>query len=333
MLIAQQDRSLMTNLAQALSGRHFLITGGSGFVARVLTHFIDELNATVSAGIYYTTLSRRALAHESKWASHLQMDLGDEKTVRGISGEWSDVIHCAAPLPDPKGNQSEIAELIEKLGQNALGLAKASGAQRFLLVSSGAVYGTAAKSPMAESQVMASEVPDRESGYAIGKRATEKFAQEFCTQNGIEWLIARVFSVSGPLLPADHPFVLSLFASMALKNKKIIITGSPDVTRSFLDSSDLATWILTTIAKARSGTVINVGSNQAVSVRELAEEIARQIPGTRVEFRNGEEKPGASQRYLPSVERAEREFGLSRQVDFSSTIERTIASMSEELKV
>ena len=94
--------------------------------------------------------------------------------------------------------------------------------------------------------------------------------------------------------------------------------------RSYLYASDLAVWLWTVLVKAPSLVPVNIGSAAAISIRELANEVAEVLtPGLPVRVA-GVAQPGVPRaQYVPDVTKAETLLGLRQTVSLRDAIERT----------
>jgi len=89
-------------------------------------------------------------------------------------------------------------------------------------------------------------------------------------------------------------------------------------------ASDLMTWLWTILFRGTPGRAYNVGSEEAVSIRELAHGVADAFsPRVKVEILGTPTPRAPAQRYVPCTARARQELGLSSQVSLQQTIQRT----------
>jgi dTDP-glucose 4,6-dehydratase len=141
-------------------------------------------------------------------------------------------------------------------------------------------------------------------------------------QFGIEAKIARCFAFVGPLLPLDAHFAAGNFLRDGLAGGPIRVRGDGTAYRSYLHAADLMIWLWTILFRGRRSGAYNVGSEEAVSIRELAERVGEccsaevQVAGRPVPGR-------AAERYVPSTRRAFEELGLRTWIGLGEAIERT----------
>lgn len=307
---------------EALKQTRLFITGGTGFVGTWLVETLLHANDRLNLGITATVLTRdpkRYSKTNPSVARHraIQVLQGDVLTFEFPTGEFPYVIHAAMPDPAPEADAQGMRHVLE--------FAAAHGTRRFLFTSSGAVYG---KQPPELSHVpedYASEPPvtGAITDYGLAKRVSESLAVAYGQQHGFEGRIARLFAFTGPRLPLDRNFAAGNFIRDVVAGGPIRIQGDGTPYRSYLYAADMAVWLWTILVHGRSCRPYNVGSGQAVTIAELASTVAEvTAPGTTIEIAQ-KPVPGApALRYVPSVERAERELGLRAVIALKEGVRR-----------
>jgi nucleoside-diphosphate-sugar epimerase len=197
-----------------------------------------------------------------------------------------------------------------------------SGCKRLLFISSGAVYGS---QPRTLSHIPESHPCAPLTAYGKGKLLAEQLCADAGERHGFIASIARCFAFVGPYLPLDIHFAIGNFIRDCLSHSPIVIHGDGTPLRSYLDSEDLVTWLFTILLQGEHGRPYNVGSEQALSILDLArlvkdcagvtnEVIVRQPPVTG-------ELPSL---YVPSTARARHELGLVQTIGIEEAICRTL---------
>ena len=162
-------------------------------------------------------------------------------------------------------------------------------------------------------------------GAAYGN--AKHFAEHLCLQLGIahgfEVCIARLFAFVGPLLPLDAHFAAGNFLRDGLVGKRIQVLGDGTPLRSYLHAAELAHWLWTLMARGEAGQAYNVGSDEAVSIRELAELTGR-ICGVGVDVLGTPVPNRAPARYVPDIRKA-ASLGLAPRWVLETSIRRTLA--------
>jgi nucleoside-diphosphate-sugar epimerase len=325
---------------EEMRGQRVFLTGGTGFFGCWLVESFCYANRKLGLGAQATVLSRDPNKFLAK-CPHLANDpaitlhAGDVRDFDFPAGEFSYVIHAAteASLKQSLEEPLEMLSTILAGTERTLKFAEQCGAKKFLLTSSGAVYGRqpADMTHVPESYAGAPDPLDAASVYAEGKRASELMCalyQKAAAANGSEFeaKIARCWAFCGPHLPLDTHFAIGNFIGDALEGRAISIGGDGMPRRSYLYASDLAIWLWTILFRGPALVPINVGSGHDVSIRELAEVVAKTLaPGTEIRVAKQAAAGAAAARYVPSVERAEALLGLRETVGLEESIRKTAA--------
>jgi dTDP-glucose 4,6-dehydratase len=206
-----------------------------------------------------------------------------------------------------------------------LDFARERGVGELLYLSSGAVYG---RQPpglerMPETFGGAPDGGDFGGAYAAGKREGERLCAGAAQGGALRPKIARGFAFVGPHLPLDLHFAAGNFLRDALRGSEIVVQGDGTPYRAYLHAADLVVWLVTILVRGEALRAYNVGSDQAVSIAELARLVAGLAnPPVRVQVR-GTPTGKPAERYVPAVDRARKELGLEVRIGLSDAFERT----------
>ena len=310
------------------------MTGGTGFFGTWLLESLFHADRALGLGAKVVVLTRDEAAFRAKsphLASDRRLDFhrGDVRTFEFPPGGFTHVIQAASEATARlERDQSELMRDVIVTGtRRTLEFAEQCGAKKFMLASSGAVYGR--QSPetarVAENDPGFNAPLDPPSAYVEGKRAAESLCAA-AAGRGLDVTCARGFSFVGPHLPLDSHFVVGNFLHDALGGGPIEVRGDGTPLRSYLYASDLAVWLWTILLKGRPGRAYNVGSEHAVSIAELAKLVAAAAaPDAEIKIARQPEPGRPPGRYVPNTARARTELGLGQTVDLEDALRRTAA--------
>ncbi len=235
-------------------------------------------------------------------------------------GKFSHVIHAgttsSAPVPP-----LEMLETITRGTRRALDFAVACEAKRFLFVSSGAVYGDARSEQhrFSEEDSTAPDPMNAASAYGEGKRFAELLCRLYHDNHQLETTIARCFAFVGPHLPLDAHFAIGNFLRDALEKKPIVIKSDGQSQRSYLYAADLMIWLWTILFKGEPCRPYNVGSEHALTIKQLAEKVHETLQlNESVQIGTG----GKTSCYVSDTTRAQQELSLKEWVSIEESVRK-----------
>lgn len=323
--IAAINRRL-TPLWPEISGARMLFTGGTGFIGRWM------LEALARSGVdaQVVILSRDPFAFAEKaphLAARFRLMEGDVTRFPRPEGTFTHVIHAATDASAALNAQDprRMFDTIVSGTRHVLDFAAAQPAARVLFLSSGAVYGAQPHdlSHVTEDWPGAPDPRDPKSAYGEGKRAAELLCAIYARQFGLDMVTARIFALLGPLLTLDVHFAAGNFIRDAMAGRKIRVESAGTAIRSYLYAADLAQWLWTLLISGQPGSTYNAGSEEAVSIAELAQRISDVLGGPGVDIL-GRPDPGWNPgRYVPSTAAIRSDLGVARTVGLDEAIRRT----------
>ncbi len=309
-----------------------LLTGGTGFFGKaLLRHFLATGLAADASAVVLSRNPDPFLAAYPQFATHPQITFlqGDIQQRESLPWDhnFTHVLHAATESTiGPSLTPLQRYEQIVDGTRNILDLAVASGARRFLLTSSGAIYGPQPPDLAAIPEDWTGSPPLAEPSTAYGqaKRAAEYLCALVGEQHGLETLVARCFAFVGPDLPLDVHFAIGNFIRDALTADAITVSGDGTPLRTYLDQSDLAHWLFTLLELGRPGQAYNVGSDEVISIADLAHLVRDILAPDKPVHILGQPDPGAARnRYVPDISKARQQLGLSVTVPLAEAIRRT----------
>ena len=258
----------------------------------------------------------------------LSFHAGDMSSFEFPAGHFSHVIHAATAASAALNASAPLimVDTIVSGTRRTLDFARHCGAKKFLLTSSGAVYGRQPPDMLhvPEEYCGGPDPLDPASAYAEGKRLAEHLCCQYARRYGMETKISRGFAFVGPYLPLDAHFAIGNFLRDALAGGPITVGGDGTPLRSYLYAADLAVWLWKILYRGVSGRAYNTGSDVEVSIADLARLVAKTVAG-------GAEvcivRPASPDRprhvYVPETRRAREELGLEVNIPLEEAIRRT----------
>lgn len=311
-----------------LNGARIFMTGGTGFIGR----WMLEALARAPIDVRVTLLTRDPVAFAARaphLAARFRAIAGDVLRFDPPPGNFTDVIHGAtdASAALTANDPLRMFETIVEGTRSALDFARCRGA-RFLLMSSGAVYGAQPwdRSHVGEDWMGGPDPRDPKSCYAEGKRAAEALTAIHHHQFGMETVTARIFALLGPGLSLDTHFAAGNFIRDAIAGQIVRVAGSGQAVRSYLYAADLAVWMWKLHIRGTPGATYNIGSEEAVSIADLARRTAELLDAHGFEIL-GQPDPGWNPgRYVPSTQAIRRDLNVAATVGLDEAIRRTAAA-------
>lgn len=309
-----------------------LLTGATGWFGTWLLDALVAANRSFELDLTILAMSR---SPEHFRARHPALYAASEiEWIKADVRDWPvslahDVTHIihAATEASAQLNQNQPDVMFNTIvdgTRNALRFAVQSSCRGFLLLSSGAIYGAQPVSVthLSEDCMSAPDCTDVHHAYAEGKRAAEQLCAIWNTQHAVPTRIARCFAFVGPHMPLDTHFAIGNFIRDALTDRTIVIRGEGQPQRSYLYMTDLVLWLLAILLRGFDARPYNVGSDQSISLKQLAHKISLlsgSDAGTEIQGHTSK----ADRNYVPDVSRIVREMDVRTTVGLDDSIQRT----------
>ena len=246
--------------------------------------------------------------------THAELDLTDQRAVNEFLRQESPdyVFLAAARVGGIHANSEYPADFIRdnlQIQTNVIDAAYRSGVSKLLFLGSSCIYPRLAPQPIKEEYLLTQPLEPTNEWYAIAKIAGIKMCQAYSRQYGFNAISLMPTNLYGPgdnfSLQNSHvlPALLRKFHEAKVAgaaNVEIWGTGAP--LREFLHVADLGDAAVFLMESYDSPEIINVGSGQDISIRELAELIG-DIVGFAGELRFDTSKPDGTPRKLLDISR------------------------------
>src|SRR5918996_1454429 len=308
--------------------KRVLVTGGAGFIP---SNFIHHLLAktpyevvSLDALTYAGNLDNLSGAMSHERLSFVHGDIRDADLVRDVVQECDVIVNAAAESHVEKSIEEGASEFVTtnvEGTQILLDAIRQAPVERFILISSSEVYGTAEYAPMDEAHPLSPRSP-----YAATKAGADRLAYAYYVTYELPIVIVRPFNNYGP---RQHPEkVIPRFITQALEDRPLTIHGDGHASRDWLyvdDDAEAIEAIIETPIDRVAGEVLNVATGVDISVERIAELVLDALDKPRSLKTHVPERPGQVDRHIGSTEKMERLTGWRAQTSFEEGLERTVA--------
>jgi len=308
----------------------FLVTGGAGFIG---SHIVQAL---ISAGDEVRVLDDFSSGREENLEEFAPGAVGSGAPVELLRGDVADsdacgracegvdgVFHEAALVSVPRSvEEPERTWEVNSTGTlNLLEASRRASVGRFVFAASSAAYGESEVLPKVETMPV-----DPRSPYAASKVAGETLLAAYGNSYGMQTVSLRYFNVFGPRQLDDSPYtgVIAIFARCLLEGTPPTIHGDGGQTRDFTYVDNVVAANLAAMQReVPTGSVINVGGGERVSLLELYKAVAEAL-GSDLEPVFGETRTGDVRHSLADLQRAEQLLGQRPEVTWRDGLKRTL---------
>ena len=315
-----------------------LITGGAGFIGSHLADRLLEMGEEVYAIDDLSAGSLKNIDHlQENPKFHLVVDtVLHEAVVNELVFKCEEIYHMAAVV----GVKQIMNRPVETLETNVKGTEMVlrlanRHKKKVLIASTSEVYG---KVMDGNNCCLLTEDTDRLMGstskrrwaYACSKALDEFLALAYFEEKKLQVVIARLFNTVGPRQTGQYGMVIPNFVQKALIDKPIVVHGDGTQSRSFTHVSDAVDALISLMAEHRAvGQVVNVGSTEEVTIKELAHLIKEMAESdSDIEYISYEKAYGPGfedmKRRCPDINRIKELIGFQPKVDLRSIIQSVI---------
>jgi UDP-glucose 4-epimerase len=256
------------------------VTGGAGFIGSHLAEALLACGHAVTVMDNLSTGRYENVAHLDGRAD-FQMVTGtilNETLVDKLVERCDMVFHLAAAV----GVELIIKKPLESMMTNIRGSEVVlEMAHRYrkkvLITSTSEIYGKNSQGPLREDtdRVLGSPLKTRWS-YSTSKAVDEIFAHVYWKEKGVPTIIVRLFNTVGPRQSGAYGMVIPRFVSQALAGKPLQVHGDGSQTRCFLHVHDVVNALIKLVEHPGAvGQVFNLGSQEEVTIEELAKRVIR----------------------------------------------------------
>jgi dTDP-glucose 4,6-dehydratase len=310
-----------------VSPKRVLVTGGAGFIPSMfIRHLLAETAhevVSLDALTYAGNLENLAevMAHER--LSFVHGDIRDAALMRELVANVDVIVNAAAESHVEKSIREGASEFVTtnvEGTQILLDAIRETPVERFILISSSEVYGTAERAPMDEEHPLNPCSP-----YAATKAGADRLAYSYWYTYELPIVIVRPFNNYGA---RQHPEkVVPRFITQALSDEPLTIHGDGHASRDWLyveDDAEAIAAIIDAPIEAVAGEVLNVATGVDISVEEVANRVLDVLgkPSSLKEY--VDERLGQVDRHIGTTDKMERLTGWRARTSFDDGLERTV---------
>jgi GDP-L-fucose synthase len=255
--------------------------------------------------------------------THAELDLEDERaTAHFFEQERPEVVFVAAKVGGILANNTYPADFLVRnlaIQLNLFRAAHAVGVSRLVFLGSSCIYPRDCPQPIREEYLLTGPLEPTNRPYALAKIAGVEACWSYNRQHGTRWLAAMPTNLYGPGdnydLANSHvlPALIRKIHEARVKNaQQVVLWGSGTPRREFLHSDDLGRALVflagldeeryATLTSPEQCPLINVGTGEDLTIRELAELVA-QVIGYGGAFVQDDSKPDGTKRKVMDVSR------------------------------
>jgi UDP-glucose 4-epimerase len=292
-----------------------LVTGGAGFIG---SHLVDMLMEKGYGVIVLDNLSTGKLENIREHLNDPQFrfvrgDIRDRQSVEEAMGGVQAVFHLAAITSVPYSvKHPEITRQVNVEGtRNLLEACLRGGAERFIFVSSCAVYGEPEYLPVDEGH------PTRPvSPYAESKLEAENLCREFQERYGLRTTVIRPFNVYGPGMRNDqYGGVIARFIERLRLGKPPVIYGDGEQTRDFVHVEDaVRAMVLALESRKAVGRTFNVATGAPTSINRLAQLLIELLGADGIEAEHRKARAGDVRYSYADIQEARDVLGFEPRI-------------------
>jgi dTDP-glucose 4,6-dehydratase len=308
--------------------KRILVTGGAGFISsnvvrHLLAHTPHEV-ISLDALTYAGNLENLTDVMSHERLAFVHGDIRDDSLMREVVAEVDVIVNAAAESHVEKSIEEGASEFVTtnvEGTQILLDAIREAPVERFLLISSSEVYGTARYAPMDEEHPLEPRSP-----YAATKAGGDRLAYSYAITYDLPVVIVRPFNNYGP---RQHPEKLvPRFITQALQGEALTIHGDGHASRDWLwvdDHAEALELLIEAPIEELAGEVVNIATGVDLSVAEIADLVLDAVGNPEATTELVPERPGQVDRHIGSTEKMERLTGWLARTSFEEGLERTVA--------
>lgn len=301
-----------------LTNKRITVTGGAGFLG---AYVVGKLRESGCKNIF---VPRRS-----------DYDLVNNEAVKKLYRDAKPdiVIHLAAVVGGIGANKQKPGRFFYEnliMGVQMMEQGRLAGIEKFVAVGTICAYPKFTPVPFKEEELWNGYPEETNAPYGLAKKMLLVQAQAYRQQYGFNAIYLLPVNLYGPgdnFDPESSHVIPALIKKCVdankLRSKKIVVWGTGRPTREFIYVEDAAEAIILATQRYNKGEPVNVGSGFEISIKDLADLVAR-LTGFKGQIAWDASKPDGQPRRRLDISRAEREFGFKAKTKFKEGLRKTI---------
>ena len=300
------------------STKRICVTGGAGFLG---THLIEDLHTRGATEIFIPKIE--------------DYDLVDPQAVNRmlVDSNPDVIIHLAAHVAGIGANREHPAEFFYDnlmMGVQLMHQAYLRGVEKFVAIGTVCAYPKFTPVPFREDDLWIGYPEETNAPYGLAKKMLLVQSQAYRQQYGFNSIFLLPVNLYGPgdnfdprsshVIPA---LIRKCIEAQDAGEDHIVVWGDGSPTREFIYVTDAARGIALATERYNESQPVNIGSGFEISIKDLAEKIAR-LTGFSGDLVWDTTKPNGQPRRALDTSRAKEKFGFEAQTDFDEGLRRTI---------
>ena len=300
------------------ANKRICVTGGAGFLG---THLIANLRSKGANDIFIPTIEKYDLVDRDAIAQLLEDSNPDV------------IIHLAAHVGGIGANREHPAEFFYDnlmMGVQLLHQAYERGVEKFVAIGTVCAYPKFTPVPFKEDDLWLGYPEETNAPYGLAKKMLLVQSQAYRAQYGYNSVFLLPVNLYGPgdnFNPRSSHVIPALIRKCVEAKDNgddhIVVWGDGSPTREFIYVTDAAEGIALAAERYNESEPVNIGSGFEISIKDLAEKIAR-MTGFEGELVWDTSKPNGQPRRALDTSRATEKFGFTAKTDFEEGLQETI---------
>lgn len=263
---------------------HYLITGATGYIGRMLTEYLVNEGNKVTLIVRDVRRCNNYILNmiEDSVVDYYECDITDSATMNGINGSYDYIVHLAAVTQSATmiSQPVQVADGIVIGTRNILELAKRSNIKSMVYASSMEIYGSINNGGTRVTEDIYGDVDilSARSCYPMGKRMAEQYCYDYYSEYALPVKIARLAQTFGKGVSPEDNRVFMQFIKAVHEKKDIVLKTKGQSYGNYCEIYDAIRGIMTILHDGISGEAYNVVNEETtMKICEMADIVAKKI--------------------------------------------------------